>query len=106
MSSPRKASPPKRNTPYSRFSGYGSGYCHRQHYLQIMEFEDLEKRFHHHIQIYDMNVRRSSGLDSFMLQGLIPAFCDLEYSCIIACHLPSNCTQLRNSHTQILVFHR
>jgi len=50
-----------------------NSYCYRQHYLQSNS----------------KNVR-TSGCDNFKLYDLILAFCNLEYSRIIACHLHLN----------------
>jgi len=57
--------------------------CHRQHY------------FHSNSK----NVR-TSGRDNFKMQDLKLAFCNLEYSRIIACHPHLNCTQLLKGHSQ------
>jgi len=59
-----------------------SAYCHRQHYLQSKS----------------KNVR-TSGRDNFKLHDMKLAFCNVECSRSIACHLHLNCTQLLNCHT-------
>ena len=55
-------------------------YSHHQHYLQSNS----------------KNVRKAPGRDSFEWHDLKPAFCNLEFSRLIACHLHLCCTQLLN----------
>ena len=55
------------------------------------------------LQCNSKNARRSSGGYNFNLHGLKVAFCSLQYSRIIACHLHMNTAP--KCHTYILFFH-
>jgi len=60
-----------------------NSYCHRQNFIFANNSKDI----------------RISERDNCKLHNLKLAFCNLESSRLIACHLHLNCTQLLNCHT-------